>query len=1020
MPPPVKNERRRVSQMPMSERRRASILVGQRSLDIIAMNHPEDKGPRFVRFVIRCYKRYGYFIAEHAWKAIFVCLLISGLALLKILNTKQENDITGYSPYGARAKSEYAQYQEFFAHDGYGIALYIFAIAKDGGTMLRDSHMQETIHVLDTALSNFTLLNRETNEYEAFNEFCQSFCSINEPVRQFYNGFQIQSELAKKGEHLSDRLELNYPISSLFGRKVSLQPNFFGVELYNESSVLTEAERILEGGESSVNGSDGHVTNMKFVKMLQLQLRAEHQLKWSDHDVKQWELKVVDYFQHQYKSKHLKIFILATSYVEEEMVRAGITLLPYLTVGFLIMCTCSVVSVMTRAAYMHQQNCYKILLAITACITPFMSTATALAIMFLCGLRFSSILCVIPFLVLSIGVDSSYLMIHEWQRVTKHCRDQPTRKNSNVGYRMSEVLSEVGPAILISTLTNIFADGVGSFTSSPEITLLCVGNLTAMFISFIYQMTFYSGLMTVVGRYEIENEKIERNKMEISIRDKKVNITRHPGLTRQSSKFHDTSKHYISTYMQKYVDFVANKAVASFTVFLYFCYLAHSIWGITNVNINLTAQKLFALDSPLLELDKLRVEYVVPHFTMATVFVNNPGNLSNPKRMAKMNQFIDDMESLNGSWGPVGTKYFVRDFIIFENSFEDADVEEEPDTSVAPTGANQFNEGDLATFVGWPEYDYWSGFIRLSNATNDADKKLEKFFFTTAYHGKHLSIWTERGNMLKSWRRVADRYNDDFSVSVFHEDGIYLDLIDNMPTDTWQSVLGTLIGMAGVCFLFLNNFFTVVIASGCVLSICAGILGNLSWMGVDLDPITMAAMIISIGFSVDIPAHVSYHYYQACVREGEDSTPQVKLATCLSSVAFPALQAAISTSLCVSSLLFVKLYMAEVFVKTMVLCVFLCNLHGLVFLPAILITMDNVLACCRHVRNKVHNVDTKAAKNGNVPHKPVITVNSDQPTLVSIPPGIATATSGKGATASAVRAHSPIPPSTPEEQEPTE
>lgn len=42
-----------------------------------------------------------------------------------------------------------------------------------------------------------------------------------------------------------------------------------------------------------------------------------------------------------------------------------------------------------------------------------------------------------------------------------------------------------------------------------------------------------------------------------------------------------------------------------------------------------------------------------------------------------------------------------------------------------------------------------------------------------------------------------------------------------------------------------------------------GILGTLSWCTVDLDPISMAAMVISIGFSVDIPAHVAYHYCKA-------------------------------------------------------------------------------------------------------------------------------------------------------------
>jgi hypothetical protein len=58
------------------------------------------------------------------------------------------------------------------------------------------------------------------------------------------------------------------------------------------------------------------------------------------------------------------------------------------------------------------------------------------------------------------------------------------------------------------------------------------------------------------------------------------------------------------------------------------------------------------MDSPLLTLDKLRVEYQVPHFTVATVFVNNPGNLSDPARLERLDKFVADMESIHGSWGP--------------------------------------------------------------------------------------------------------------------------------------------------------------------------------------------------------------------------------------------------------------------------------------------------------------------------------------------------------------------------------
>ncbi|VDK55581.1 unnamed protein product [Cylicostephanus goldi] len=232
-------------------------------------------------------------------------------------------------------------------------------------------------------------------------------------------------------------------------------------------------------------------------------------------------------YTKSYHSDLVKVFAYSQSYVEEEMVRGGIIMLPYLVVGFAIMCFCSIVSVMIRALYMHQENWYKTALAIMACLTPLLACSTALAGMFVCGVRFASILCVIPFLVLSIGVDSSYLMIHEWQRVTEHMREEIPRKKDSVGHRMSEVLSEVGPAILISCLTNVFADFVGSYTSSPEITLLCSGNMLSMVLAFIYQMTFYAGLMCIVGRYEICEDEEEKNKTEINIADNKVNIARH-------------------------------------------------------------------------------------------------------------------------------------------------------------------------------------------------------------------------------------------------------------------------------------------------------------------------------------------------------------------------------------------------------------------------------------------------------------------------------------------------------------
>ncbi|VDM72141.1 unnamed protein product [Strongylus vulgaris] len=95
--------------------RRQSILIGQRSLDVYA---EIDQGPKFVRWIIGIFRKWGFFIAEWPWTAIFLCLIVSVLSTVKIIMTPQRNEITGYTPYGARAKDEFLEYQNFFSSKG--------------------------------------------------------------------------------------------------------------------------------------------------------------------------------------------------------------------------------------------------------------------------------------------------------------------------------------------------------------------------------------------------------------------------------------------------------------------------------------------------------------------------------------------------------------------------------------------------------------------------------------------------------------------------------------------------------------------------------------------------------------------------------------------------------------------------------------------------------------------------------------------------------------------------------------
>uniref|UniRef100_A0A915N4K6 SSD domain-containing protein n=1 Tax=Meloidogyne javanica TaxID=6303 RepID=A0A915N4K6_MELJA len=445
-----------------------------------------------------------------------------------MVKTKRVNDLRGYTPYGARALHEFDVRDEFFGQSGIGIRFFILILPKaENGTMLDEKVLDEAVEVDNIIQKNLTIYNRITNKEESYNQVCRRFCTINDPVSLFAIGWKEQQENLKNGEPLNEKTRLDYPFSKVMDMNVNLQLSFFGVEF----------------------GNSRNYTNMEKVEMIVLLYRAER-------------------IGGNFTGKYTRVLSISTSYAQVEFDRSGKILITFVSVGLVIMCLASLLSNSLSATFMRQFSFYKFPVALFACLCPLMASGTALGLLFFAGVRNASILGLTPFLILAIGIDDAFLMIHSWQMATSK-----RRKNNILPAAIisGEVLEETGPAIMISALTNISSDIIGSFTGSPEITLLCVGNIASITVDFFYQIT------------------------------------------------------------------------------------------------------LFTSDSPLLEIENYREEKVLPFYTQAQIFIENPGDLTNKKRRKHLDNLIDEMEHLPNAYPAESSFYFVRAFEAFEKSLSEGD-----------------------------------------------------------------------------------------------------------------------------------------------------------------------------------------------------------------------------------------------------------------------------------------------------------------------------------------------------------
>uniref|UniRef100_A0A9J2Q5W8 SSD domain-containing protein n=1 Tax=Ascaris lumbricoides TaxID=6252 RepID=A0A9J2Q5W8_ASCLU len=832
---------------------------------------------------------------------IALSLLISSSSLGMFKMVLKDRIRDGYTPTNAPSRYETDVIREFWNSTSDPMMAVVLLTARDGGSVLRDEYFDEVDRLNDYLLNNFTITcGKEPIKYK---DLCAPYCNMNAALRLFKQGLDYEKVLLKLGKELSPETTLTYPVAKIDGFEVHLERNLFGIrmkEIINKKAYV--GEKMTPDKLPANTTYSQMLTNLDFVKVILVTYRGDKTTVDVDKKLTIWELAVFEFSREKYNNELIDMQVIGTEILDQQMIKDGQKMTPYFAAGFGFMTVFVAVTVLTNAIFYNAMDWGKVLVACGAITCPILSITTTFGLVSLFGMRTNSFMLVMPFLIMGIGVDDGFLMLHSWQRLALHC--------SNVPLRLRMIFEEVGPSITITSLTNVISFGI-------EIRLFCISTAIAMGLDYLYELILFGPVLALAARCErkrANSENPSANHLHVPLRGWRLKI---------DSFMKCVLKYYCRIIGHRVFTIIL---IGATVIYWYFAFL-----GALTIKTRLDTVKILPKDSPIQVPNRILNDIIWAEYHPVTVMVNKELDIRDRCQMDRFWHMVDKFESLPHCRGNISTLLWLRDYEKFYEKGSPMDLFSLLGFDVGSDRRKSNNDptktgldyDKLDDFLESPFYVHWKTFMRVTR-TSDGPR-VSRFWFIVAY--RNMSTWEQRIEIMQTWRKIANDHKD-LNVTVWETNGMFVDQMLSLKSVAIQTGALTLICMAVVCAIFIPNPCSVITASIAIASISLGVFGFLSWWHFDLDPVTMAAVLMSIGLSVDFTAHVSYHYQvnlngisvviaipltsRKEVRNGRIvkipmEGQQEKLEHTLQSVGWPMIQAGASTVMCVLPLLFLQL-----------------------------------------------------------------------------------------------------------------
>ncbi|XP_032847187.2 patched domain-containing protein 3 [Tyto alba] len=578
------------------------------------------------------------------------------------------------------------------------------------------------------------------------------------------------------------------------------------------------------------------------------------------------------------------------------------SVIPLFSITYFLTITFSVISCLRLSCIRNN-----VWLACCGVVSAGLAVLSSFGLMLFCGVPFVVTVANAPFLILGVGVDDMFIMIACWEQSSR-------KKGKSVKSLLAETYAEAALSVTITTLTDVLAFFIGTWTAFPSVRSFCLYTGTAFVFCYIYTMTFFGAVIVLNHRREQGNRHwltcmpvgVDKDQAEMSCLYSACCIGNCSGQSAQPE-----GEHPMSIFFRKYYGpFLTSTWIKLLVVLLYGAYLGGSIYGCTQIREGIDLRNLASDDSyviPYYDDDKYFSAYgprVMVVITESVDYWNETVRLGIENCMQNLEGIAYVDKNLSVSWLRVYSK-------------------------LAQSGLVHINDETLFINDLTVLFQIVHSFKWDINKTRD---KIEasRFFIQTV----NVTSAVDEKNLLNELRETAEQCS--IPLMVYHPAFIYYDQYLVIVQNTIQNVVVAAGAMLVVSLWLIPNPLCCLWVTFAIASVIVGVAGFMTFWSVNLDSISMINLVICIGFSVDFSAHISYAFVTS-----KEASANERASEALSLLGYPVLQGAVSTILGVVVLAAAKTYIFRTFFKIMFLVILFGALHGLIFIPVFLTFFGN-------------------------------------------------------------------------------